>query len=181
MDAINTEGLCSACLHKKPDFTKLYCAYPYTPPMDELVKKFKSENKRYLRHCFAELALDTVEVIDDITLIVPVPSSKTRLKKRGYNHAELIAKELSRLTYIPYDNILIRLNDMKTANLKKRERTDSVKDQFDFRKSVFDETILLVDDICTTGATLRECAKVLMKAGAKEIFCFTVVRTDRKS
>lgn len=177
-DRIYTEGLCAACLEKKPDYTKLYCNYAFTKPMSSLIISMKESNKRYLKTHFASIALDTIDNLDKISLITFVPSSKKRLKKRGYNPPELIAKELSRLTSIPYDSVLLRKSDTKTSTLNKGERLKSIKDQFDFNKGIFNETVLLIDDVCTTGSTLRECARILKKAGAKEVYCFTVARTE---
>lgn len=181
LDEINTEGLCSACLDKRPEYTKLFCNYVFTSPLSALLVGLKDSNKQYLKTHFAQMALDTVDVLDKITLITSVPSNKKRLRKRGYNQAELIAKELSELTNIPYDSVLLRMGDTKTSTLNKAERLKSIKDQFYFKKGVFGETVLLIDDICTTGSTLRECSFMLKKAGAKEVFCFTVARTDRRS
>jgi len=181
LEQIDTEGLCAECLKKKPDYTRLYCSYLFTSPMSALIIGLKDSNKQYLSSHFAEIAFDTVENLDRITLITFVPSSKKRLRKRGYNQSELIARELSRLTNIPYDSVLLRKGDTKTSKLNKKEREKQIKDQFTFIKGVFDETVLLIDDVCTTGSTLRECASELKKAGAKEVFCFTVARTDYRS
>lgn len=180
LDAINTEGLCASCLDDKPDYTKLFCLYSYAEPLSSLVKGLKLHNKRYLKYDFAKIALDSIDVIDKITLITSVPASKKRLRERGYNQAELIGRELSHLTDIPYDDVLIRTQYAKTAKLSKSERIKQLKGHFDFSKSVFNETVLLIDDVCTTGTTLRHCAKALKKAGAKEIFCCTILRTERK-
>lgn len=180
-DAINTEGLCASCMKEKPDYTRLYCLFSYKPPLDKLIKDFKRNNKRYLKYDFAKIALDSIEeVADKITLITAVPISKNRLRERGYNQAELLGKELSYLTDIPYKNVLVRAGSTRSSLLNKDERIKQLKGQFDFDKSVFGETVLLIDDICTTGTTLRHCAKLLKKAGAKEVYCCVIARTERK-
>ncbi len=180
-DSINTEGLCSSCMKEKPDYAKLFCNFSYKPPMDTLIKNFKHNNKRYLKYDFAQIALDSLkEVIDEITLITAVPISKRRLRERGYNQAELLGKKLSSLTDIPYRTVLCRSGNIKAANLNRDERLKQLKGQFDFNAGVFGETVLLVDDVCTTGTTLRQCAKLLKKAGAKEVYCCVIARTERK-
>lgn len=182
MDRINTEGLCAACFHKKPDYTRLYCAYVYEMPLSGLIVGLKKFNKQYLRYPFAEIAVDTIEeILNKINLITSVPSSPKRVKKRGYNQSELIAKEISYKTNIPYKNILVRLRETKTSLLNKEERSNALKGEYSFSEILNGETVLLVDDVCTTGATLLQCAKMLKKAGAKEVFCFTVARTDLKN
>ncbi len=183
MDRIDTEGLCSVCFKKKPDFTRLYSSYVYQMPLSTLVVGLKRSNKRYLRYTFAEIALDTVpkEILDKINLITSVPTAPKRLKRRGYNQAELLGRELSNRTNIPYEDILIRLKETETTRLKKDEREKALKSEYSFSKSLKGETVLLIDDVCTTGATLRQCAKMLKKAGAKEVFCYTVARTELKN
>ncbi len=183
MDQINTEGLCAACFKKKPDYTRLYSAYVYEMPLSFLIVGLKKSNKRYLKYPFSEIAIDTIpnEILEKINLITAVPTAPKRLKKRGYNQAELISKEISAKTNIPYKNVLVRLKETKTTLLNKDERSSALKDEYSFSEVLNGETVLLVDDVCTTGATLRQCAKMLKKAGAKEVFCFTIARTDLKS
>ncbi len=155
----------------------------YKLPLKAMILKLKSSNSRYMKYPFAEIALDVIpkEVLDKVSLITAVPSSAYRLWDRGFNQAQLIADEISELTHIPYKDTLMRLKDTKTSMLNKEARIKSIKDQYCFSCSVTGETVLLIDDVCTTGSTLRECAKMLKKAGAEEIFCFTVARTELKN
>lgn len=180
-DRINTEGLCAACFNKKPFYTKLYCSYIYAPPLKDLILKFKSGSNEYLKEYFARIALDTVpkEVFDKCTLITNAPCSKEKLLHRGYDQGAAIGKAVSKKTGIPYKETIVRLKEEKTALLNKASRLKSADDRYLFCENVYNETILLVDDVCTTGATLRACADQLKKAGAKEVFCFTVARTDK--
>ncbi len=182
MDRINTEGLCAACFKKKPAYKKLFCGFIYHGPLKKMIIRFKASNKRYMKYPFSDIALDVIpkEIFDKLTLITAVPSSAHRLWDRGYNQARLVAEELSQKTGVPYKDTLIRLKDTKTSKLNKEERLKSIKDQYYFACSVLGETVLLIDDVCTTGSTLRECAKMLKKAGAEEIYCFTVARTELK-
>lgn len=180
-DRINTEGLCADCFNKKPFYTRLYCSYIYADPLKELILKFKSGDNKYLREYFARIAIDCVpqEIFDKCSLITNVPCSKKKLFARGYDHGAEIAKMISKKTYIPYKETIVRLNTEKTALLNKANRLKSAEERYLFCQNVFNQTILLVDDVCTTGATLRACADQLKKAGAKEVFCFTVARTDK--
>ncbi len=182
LDAINTEGLCAACFNSPPDYKRLYCSFVYGEPIKNCLLLLKSGRGGFLKHQFSDIALDTIpeEILKSCTLITSVPASPARLRERGYNQAALIGKELSKKTKIPYRDTLKRTNDTKTALLDKAERLKSIKNQFARILDVKDETVLLIDDICTTGSTLRACAHQLKLAGAKEIFCFTVARTDKK-
>ncbi len=181
LDRINTEGLCKDCLKKQPFYTRLYSPYVYDTKIKELILKFKSGNNQYMKEYFAQIALDNipVEILNKCSLITNVPCSTYKLKKRGYDQAQLIAKTISKKTLIPYKNTLARLNSEKTALLNKKNRQQTVEERYIFCTNVFNETILLIDDVCTTGTTLRYCSQQLKKAGAKEVFCFTVARTDK--
>ncbi len=180
-DRINTEGLCAECFKKKPFYTRLYCSYIYADPLKKLILKFKSGNNKFLRQYFALIALDTVpeEIFNKCSLITSVPCSKEKLFLRTYDHGQEIAKAISENTNIPYKETLVRLKAEKTAKLDKAHRLKNANDKYLFCENVFNETVLLVDDVCTTGFTLRVCADQLKKAGAKEVFCYTVARTDK--
>ncbi|MCD6149985.1 ComF family protein [bacterium] len=120
-------------------------------------------------------------------LIIPVPLHKRRLRWRGFNQAGLLAKYLSsNLTpgfKIPIpDNLIIRQKhtppQMKIKNRARRRKNmqDAFKINSSQRKSIKEKRILLVDDIATTGSTFFECAKVLKKFGAKEVFGIVIAR-----
>ncbi len=123
--------------------------------------------------------------------IIPVPLHPRRLRWRGFNQslllAEHIAEELTPLLKIEVLDILSRARfnqpQMKIKNYQ--ERLQNVKDIFTFRPDtdpslIKNKSILLVDDIATTGATLEECAKVLKSAGAKKVFAAVVARQSVK-
>lgn len=112
--------------------------------------------------------------------IISVPLHPKRMKKRGYNQAELLAKELSislEIKYVP--NVLVRkINTKPQFDLKKEERGRNILGAFNlnakFKEKLKDKRFLLVDDITTTGSTLRECAKVLKKSGAEKVLGITL-------
>jgi len=101
-------------------------------------------------------------------LIIPVPLSSSRLRWRGFNQAQIIAQELSKIWELPFDaKILQRVRETKMqAELGKEERYLNVKSAFACSNtiSIKNQTIYLVDDVITTGATMEECARVLKNA-----------------
>ena len=110
---------------------------------------------------------------------VPVPIHKKRLKKRGFNQSEILARELSALTNIPVLPALIRIKNTKSqTKLTKKERAENIKEAFvcSCPKEIKKKAIILIDDVCTTGATLEECAKVLKKAGAREVYALCATK-----
>lgn len=117
----------------------------------------------------------------DNPLIIPIPLFYRRFNWRGFNQAELIAKSLADMIQQDYQpNILLRIKESKpqadisekTERLKNPNNVFRISDNISFK----DKTIILVDDICTTGATLNECAKILKEAGAKKVIGLVFAR-----
>ncbi len=114
-------------------------------------------------------------------LIVPVPASKRSMAERGYNQAWLLAKAVAKRLEIPVDsNVLIKFKENKKQHdLKSEERRANVKGVYKVTKRLDGKTVLLVDDIKTTGLTLSECAKQLRLNGAEEVYTAVVLITDK--
>ncbi len=112
-------------------------------------------------------------------VVVPVPLHPKRLRRRGYNQASLLANEIGKLTGLPVaEGTLVRLRDTvsqaRTAGAA--ERRSNVRDAFGCPRELHGEKILLIDDVCTTGATLDACARTLKAAGAGSIWGLTAAR-----
>lgn len=144
------------------------------------IHKFKYQNRRILSADFAHLLKDCYAANQLVTdIIVPVPLHKSRQKERGYNQSEVLAKSLAPLISQPIDQTsLIRWRATKAQmSLDAIQRQGNVADAF---KCLSDElsnkTVLLIDDVFTTGATLNACARVLRQAGAKSIHGLTLAR-----
>ena len=157
--------------------------FVFSGDLRRLILKFKEGNARYLRYIFGQMALDAVpkEVWDNVSLLVPIPSSEKSFKERGYNQSELICNEINRVTGIPVaTDVLYRTSEVKTKRLKMQERREKIRLSYGYNRLIGDETVLLVDDVCTTGETLKACAEQLKFAGAKTVYCFSVARTELK-
>jgi ComF family protein len=115
-------------------------------------------------------------------ILVPTPLSKKKLKKRGFNQSEEIAKELAKNLNIPLlSGCLVKNKEtLNQMELKKEERLKNVKNAFSVKNSeaIKNKNILLIDDVYTTGATMEECARVLKQAGAGKVFGVTVARGE---
>jgi ComF family protein len=112
-------------------------------------------------------------------VLMPVPLHPRRLRERGYNQSSLLAQELSKLTGAPLvEDTLIRVRDaVPQARTKSAlERRQNVKDAFACKQGLEGKQILLIDDVCTTGATLDACATALKSAGASSVRGLTVAR-----
>ena len=130
-----------------------------------------------------ETLIKTIEQFSNETIVlVPVPLHKSKLRKRGYNQAEILAKGLSERLGIPIENVLLRVKNTKTqVGLDKKERMENIKGAFQVNSKLKSNnsklenvTIFLVDDVLTTGSTLKECASILKRNGAKKVFGITL-------
>lgn len=119
---------------------------------------------------FADLLLENLNKIKNDYVLMPVPLHKSRLRKRGFNQAFEIAKELAKTSNLELDTSLIRVkNTQMQAQLKFKERTKNVKNAFEINKVMTNKKIILIDDVMTSGNTLKECANTLTKAGVEDI------------
>lgn len=119
--------------------------------------------------------------LNGATRIVPVPLHAERLGERGFNQAAMLGRALAKLTRLPVDEwSLVRTvhTARHRAGMDARARRESVEDAFEVTRPrlIENESILLVDDVFTTGATVSACAKALKNAGAQDVFVLTVAR-----
>lgn len=128
-----------------------------------------------------KLSVKGFNLFEDNPLVVPVPLHKRRLNWRGFNQSYLLSKSIADKFLVSCDNnILLRFSNSKNqADLaSKTDRLANIKDNFKLNneKPLNSRTIILVDDICTSGATLNECTKVLKLGGAKKVIGLVVAR-----
>jgi ComF family protein len=112
-------------------------------------------------------------------LVVPVPLSVERLRQRGYNQAELLARTCAELCGLPWDPRAAsrRRDTVSQVGLSARQRRANVDGAFAAdRRRVSGQRVILVDDVCTTGATLAACAVSLLEAGAQAVWGLTLAR-----
>lgn len=184
-----SKGRCVSCQDKK--LSGLYSALPYQEKSltRSLIHQFKYR-PYYLKDLAGTLASVIVEhlvlaknntdAIWQNAVLVPVPLEKSKLKSRGYNQAEELAKELSKIIGIPVAcHALIKTK--KTASqkdLSAKERAENVKNAFFVKNSqeLKGKKIFLVDDVYTTGSTMEECAAALKAAGAKSAWGLVIAR-----
>lgn len=155
----------------------------HKPPVNLSIYQFKFHNQRSFGRVYArEIMLGYRETLAvwGIELIIPIPLYPGKYRKRGYNQAAVLAKELGRIADIPVEeSILLRVQN--TAPLKKLDpkvRRQNLKGAFETaekrRALLKGRKLLLVDDIYTTGSTVDEAARVLKKAGAEKVFYLTI-------
>ncbi len=169
---------CSDCKSNKDIFFEVLKApYTYSTQMKKLIKKLKYSRKQFLaKDLSVELAkFIAKENIDkDIDIVVPVPMHWFKKWKRGYNQAELLAKNVARIINKPMCNALIRTKYTKPQfNLRKGQRKENLENMFAINEKyigmIKNKRILLIDDIATTCSTSNQCAKVLKDLKGKVV------------
>ena len=173
--------LCGRCLDQKRYFTIGRALGHYEGPLREAIHRWKYEEKIYLSSLFGEWmerSFSQYWKASLFDLLVPVPLHPQRLRERGFNQALLLVRELSHRTGIPYRKRLLekRERTVPQVHLSGVDREKGVKGAFGLaeREGVQGKVILLVDDVYTTGATVNECARVLIAGGAQRVDVFTL-------
>lgn len=134
--------------------------------------------KRYIYFLVKEKHFN---IIANDPVIIPVPLHYRRFNWRGFNQAEVIAKIIADITNLKTENTTLIRSSVSRPQAEvstKSERLENMANQFSVytNKEIEGKTLLLVDDICTTGATLNECAKILKETGAKKVIGFVIAR-----
>jgi ComF family protein len=167
---------CLGCQQNERQFDVCYSVFDHEDAAASLLYAFKFRGERYLSKYLSALLADCfIDNLLEADYIVPVPMHKKGVSVRGYNQCELLCADLSNRLNIPTLNCLVKpVETKKQMTLAKAERAENVKGAFLCNADLQFKTILLVDDVLTTGATLNECANVLKKAGAVTVNCLTL-------
>jgi len=187
------EIACEKCIKKFPDYTfkrfakggyRCFSPFAYSEGYKKAVNRFKFRNYRQFSRQLVYPMTDALKknIPDvDFDYITYVPMHKKKINKRGYNQAQLLAKDLGNNLNLPCKDVLTKIvNNKEQHKCHKKDRSKNVKGVYKSinKENIKDKTILLVDDIITTGSTLGECCKTLSKSGAKDIYCVTVCATN---
>jgi ComF family protein len=175
--------ICSSCREDPPDFRRARSAFLLTGAGKSLVLKYKYSSNPYLSSPAIDRILKTGEeeyCWSDYDLIVPVPLHPRKSRERGFNQSGVLSAGLNRRTGIKLlRKGLVRTRYTKTqTRLSRKERRKNVKGVFRVSAAadLNEKFVLLVDDVYTTGATVNECAGVLIQAGAAAVDVLTLAR-----
>jgi len=166
----------------KPGF--IFSAYKYEGEIRELILQYKFNDKSYLHKLFAEILLknkNVCKILRSYDIIIPVPLHRKRKLSRGYNQCELILSEIAN----KIDTSKIEIDVLKKNKNIKPQSTKGYKERIENTKGVYNvenswkiknKSVLIFDDVYTTGSTVNECKRVLKNAGAKRIGVLTLAR-----
>ena len=178
---------CGACAIDPPDFDGAIAAVDYAYPFDGLIRRYKFHAGLDLTATFVRRMLAAHERAGrpPLALLMPVPLSAQRLRERGYNQAWELTRRLARALGARADaRLLLRIRDTPhQLDLLPEQRAANVRGAFAVeparRIELRGAAVTVVDDVLTTGATLREIAHVLRQAGAAQVHVWTLARTPR--
>ena len=171
---------CGRCLHTPPYFDACVALYPYAFPADRLVQALKYGHQLALAPWFGQqLAAALAGHFYD--LAIPLPLHPSRLRERGFNQSGEILRALARALGIPtdYRHCTRRRATAIQAELPHKARAKNVRNAFECDTDYTGKSILLVDDVLTTGETLSECARTLKLHGARQVTVAVVARALR--
>jgi ComF family protein len=167
-----------------PEIDLLLYGGAFEGPLREAIHKFKYQGDTPLARWLAGLLtgritrhLATTWRAGEPPVLVPVPLHAAKRRERGYNQAELLARHIAKETGVAIDFGLVRVKETRSqVGLSGPEREANVAGAFKWRHEKAPRTVILVDDVCTTGATLTECAAVLKLKGARSVCAVTVAK-----
>jgi ComF family protein len=179
-----SEGtLCGACLTEAPHFKSARAAMIYDDESRKIVLGFKHGDRTHAAKALAVwMHRASGEFLGATDALVPVPLHRWRLFHRRYNQSAMLAQQIGAMAQKPVlFDALTRVRDTPPqGHLKRKERQENVKGAFAVdarhKKSVEGKTLALIDDVMTTGATVNECSRVLLAAGAKQVHVLTLSR-----
>ena len=168
---------CHNCKNKQRNFDLAVCSAKYEGVATNLVYKFKYNAEKYISKVILNFMIETIKsakFLKEVDFIIPVPLSQERLKERGFNQAEILSSLLAKELNIEHCcEAIKRVKATQTqTHLNKLERKENLKNAFAVaeKSKLKGKTVLVVDDIITTGATLDEISLVLKKAGVKKVY-----------
>ena len=169
--------VCGRCLSEKPHYDATLAALAYEFPADVLVHALKFRGELALAGLLGEMLAREISS-HEVDCVVPVPLSAGRLRSRGYNHAAEIARHVA-AGKLELALCVRSLDTPPQMDLPYAERQRNVRGAFRCTRALVGQSVAVVDDVMTTGATLNEVASTLKAAGAARVVNWVVARTFR--
>nr|WP_284706100.1 ComF family protein [Wolbachia pipientis] len=173
---------CGKCIANPPPFKVLRSAFAYDQHSKNMIINFKFfDNLNYVKTYVKWMYQANWDIFQDAEIIIPIPLHKMRLLKRKYNQAALLAGELSKLSNLFYAPLAIKRLRHTTPqaglSLKQREKNLTRAFKTSNKEIIKNKIVILVDDVVTTGATVRSCSQEILNSGAREVGVLSLART----
>ncbi|HEU5481598.1 MAG TPA: ComF family protein [Sphingomicrobium sp.] len=176
---------CAACLARPPRLDRIRAAVAYCEISRSIAMRLKYGRKVALARTMSRYMHPLIGELPPDALLIPVPLHRSRLWRRGFNQSAMVAKELSRRTGVPVALDTLRRTratpPLKGLNMRQRRRTVAGAFRADKSAELRGRSVVLVDDVLTTGSTANACARVLKRAGAARVDLISWARVLRPS
>lgn len=178
---VDEGALCALCLTEPPVYAKARAALAYDETSRRLIGRFKYSDQTHLLPTLTPWLLRAARELLPADVIVPVPLHRWRLLRRKYNQSALLALAVGQKLDVLVDLLALQRQraTRPQVGMKREERLKNVRDAFIAAPRLAGKTVLLVDDVLTTGATLDACSTALLAAGAREVRVLTLARVIR--
>ncbi|NOQ34339.1 MAG: ComF family protein [Methylococcaceae bacterium] len=178
LEQLTNSRVCGDCQSRPPAFERSYAPFIYHGAMRYLISTLKFNNHYKNARLLGQLLAETAPKTELPQCIIPIPLHKSRYRQRGFNQCIEIAKTVSKQLQIPVDNSLCirHKNTPHQIGLAMKERRKNVKNAFSMIKKPDYDHIAILDDVMTTGSTMREIAAVFQKSGVSKIDVWVCAR-----
>lgn len=171
---VETKGICATC---RVPYERAWCVAERRDQLKRLIDNFKFKNAKAAYQLLSELLHEYLPDLPSNTVVIPVPTINPHVRQRGYDHMLLIARQFAKLRYLPLDRSLRRAVATEQVSSNRKKRIDQAKNAFQCTGRLDPSKIyLILDDVVTTGATIKYAAKTLKDNGAQSVWVASISR-----
>ncbi|MCD4674107.1 MAG: ComF family protein [Anaerolineaceae bacterium] len=179
------QRICAVCRKNPPPYTAMRSWATFSGPLRKAVHSLKYQQNMGLGIKLADHLISLLDQLNwSLDFITPVPLNSSRLAERGYNQSNLLARPIAFARQLPFvpGSINRTRNTASQVGLSATDRLENVTGAFEANRKIVDhKSVLLVDDVATTGATLAACTQALLSAGAEKVYAITLARAIFKN
>lgn len=173
---ISEANNCLRCRDSEFNYNYNRSLFKYSGIIKEVIYQYKFNNRKSLSFYFAKILSDAFLKYYPDSVIVPVPGRRIVKKSKGWEHIDLIGKILEKKYKLPIQKLLVRKGRKAQKTLSREKRAENLRKSITIRKYIqnMPVSVVLLDDVFTTGTTINECAGILRSAGVEKIYSLTI-------
>lgn len=168
---ITSQNVCCSTCRSSSRLRRVWWLGQYKHEIKDLIKSMKFKRRRSYAREFGSILADTLPYLPEGTLIIPIPTASGRVRRRGFDQANLIAKVFASSRGLKYSNVLIRTTQVDQIGKRRSDRISQMQNSLKVSGSaeLSGSSVLLIDDVLTTGATLEAAAGLLRNHGVAHV------------